>query len=317
MTASFNSIKIAVMLTVLIVMPIIAILGLVMGSFAGAQVWRLRARQLAEDKSAGEPYDKAEYKRLSSLMNRKTTEDRSQCLSCHHTLAWYDLIPLVSWISTKGKCRYCKKPIGSFEPLMEIGTATAFVLFSYTWIAGFGLSPVGLLLLGLWLTAITMLAILFAYDLKWFLLPDRIVFPLVLVAVAIDVTWLVTGMTANLVEALLSLVASVSILSGLYLVLWLISKGAWVGFGDVKLGVALGLLIADWKLALLTLFLANLIGTLIVLPGLLTKKLSRKTQVPFGPFLILGFFISLVYGTQILTGYEAFSNWLTTVLLML
>lgn len=292
-------------------------LGLIMGSFAGAQVWRLRANQLAEDKEVKEPYDKAEYARLKPLMGRKTKDDRSQCLTCGHALSWYDLIPLGSWLSTGGKCRYCKKPIGKFEPLIEIGTAVLFAVFTYMWVAGVGISLVSLAILALWLAALTMLVILFVYDLKWFLLPDKIVFPLVIVAIVIDIALLNVVGTIDLTPALISLAASVSILSGLYLVLWLVSKGQWVGFGDVKLGVALGLLIADWRLALLTLFLANLIGTLVVLPGLLTKKLSRKTQVPFGPFLIVGFLISLLFGTQILSGYDQFSVWLTSVLLML
>src|SRR6476661_6297359 len=105
---------------------VITVIGLVMGSFAGAQVWRLRARQLVEDSSNGESVDSHELKRLRPLTGRKTSEDRSQCLSCGHTLAWYDLVPLASWASTQGKCRYCKKPIGKFEPFIEIGTALIF-----------------------------------------------------------------------------------------------------------------------------------------------------------------------------------------------
>ena len=114
-----------------------------------------------------------------------------------------------------------------------------------------------------------------------------------------------------------SIAVSVLILGGLYLLLWTVSKGRWVGFGDVKLGLALGLLLVNWKLALLTLILANLIGTLVVLPGLVAKKLSRTSQVPFGPFLIAGFFISVVAGYPIINGYESFSIWLTSTMLML
>lgn len=304
-------------MTAITIALLTGLLGLVMGSFAGAQVWRLRANQLAEDKRVKEPYDKNEYSLLKPLMSRKTKEDRSQCLHCGHALSWYDLIPLASWISTNGRCRYCKEPIGKFEPLIELGTAGLFAIFSYNWVASMGTSPVSLAILALWLAALTMLVILFVYDLKWFLLPDKVVLPLVIVAVLIDIALLNIVGSVDLTPALLSLTASISILSGLYLVLWLVSKGQWVGFGDVKLGVALGLLIADWKLALLTLFLANLIGTLVVLPGLMTKKLTRKTQVPFGPFLIGGFLISLIFGRGILAAYDQFSVWLTSVLLML
>lgn len=291
-------------------------LGAAMGSFAGAQVWRLRAGQLAADKAGGEPYDKAEYRRLKGLMGQKASQDRSRCLSCGHTLAWYDLLPLFSWLSTRGRCRYCKQPIGKFELVAEVGTAAAFLLFTYAWVGTFGLSPVGILLLALWFVALTMLAILFLYDLKWFLLPDKIVFPLI--GLSVVITLLTLALTSGLTVATFgSLLASVMILSGLYYVLWLVSKGEWVGFGDVKLGIALGVLLVDWKLALMALFLANLIGTLVILPGMLSGKLSRKTQVPFGPFLIAGFFIALVAGSTILAGYESFSTWLASSMLML
>lgn len=294
----------------------IALLGLAMGSFAGASVWRLRARQLVRDKKDGEPYDKAELKRLLPLTKASLKDDRSRCLHCQHVLRWYDLLPLVSWLGTKGRCRYCKQPIGSFEPLMELGTAIVFVLFTATWQHTYGLQPLEMVLLGLWLAALTMLAILFAYDLKWFLLPDSIVFPLIGLAVVI-VGLTLTIKHLDVAGALLSSGGSVLVLAGLYFVLWFISQGKWVGFGDVKLGIALGLLLMDWQLALLALFLANFIGTIIVLPGLVTRKLSRQTQVPFGPLLIAGFFIALIAGPEIVNSYTGISNWLSQTLLML
>lgn len=289
------------------------LLGLAIGSFGGAQVWRLRARQLIQDKEDGEEYDKAELKRLKPLAKAKATQDRSQCLHCHHALAWYDLIPLVSWVSSKGKCRYCKEPIGRFEPLIELGAAVLFVAFYHYWIA---LHPEGVWLgLALWGVILTMFVILFAYDLKWFLLPDIVMWPLIgLSAIYAGVSIVIADSSLTVLG---STIGAVVVLGGLYLALWLISKGRWVGFGDVKLGFALGLLLMDWKLALLTLLLANLIGTLIVLPGLLTGKLSRQTHVPFGPLLILGFFISLFWGNNLIAWYSDATMWLTNTLLML
>lgn len=295
---------------------ILAIFGLLAGSFAGASVWRVRARQLLQDKKAKEPYDKAELKRLLPLTKATLANDRSRCLHCAHRLKWYDLLPLISWMSTKGRCRYCKQPIGYFEPLIEVGTAAAFGIFSYAWLLTYGLELMSLALLLPWIVVITMLVILFAYDYKWYMLPDVVMYPL------IGLSIIIAGLTStvlhpvDLVAVLGSIVSSVLILGGLYFALWIASKGQWVGFGDVKLGVALGLLLIDWKLALLTLFLANLIGTLIVLPGLITHTLSRKTQVPFGPLLIMGFFISFVFGQAIIGGYDGFSNWLNSMSLM-
>ncbi len=289
------------------------LLGLVAGSFAGASVWRLRARQLLHDKHNGEEYDKAELRRLEPLLHTKTTNDRSQCLRCHHTLSWYDLLPLFSWLSTGGKCRYCKKPIGRFEPLIEIGTAVLFAVFFLHWTYMYpGGAWVGL---GVWVVMLTMFVVLFAYDAKWFLLPDSVMLPLIGLASAYAAYAISVAETP--ITLFGSTVAAVAILAGLYLTLWLISKGNWVGFGDVKLGLALGLLLMDWKLALLTLFLANLIGTVIVLPGILTGKMSRKTQIPFGPLLILGFFIALFWGQPVFDWYNSASAWLASMLFML
>jgi len=277
-----------------------AIFGLVMGSFAGATVWRLRARQLVQDKQDGEEYDKKEYKTLIPLTKTNATNDRSRCLHCGHTLAWYDLIPLVSWLSTSGKCRYCHKSIGHFEPVIELGVATFFVASYLLW-------PYQLQTLleithfGLWLVAGVILAILFAYDLKWFLLPNKAVFPFIAVGALVAIIQLATA--SDLVWSLINLGLAGAILSGLYLVIWLISKGQWIGFGDVKLGLGLALLLGDYKLAIVALFAANFIGCLIVIPGMLAGKLTRTTRVPFGPLLILGFVIAGLFGQPIVDAY--------------
>jgi prepilin signal peptidase PulO-like enzyme (type II secretory pathway) len=279
---------------------VLAVLGLCLGSFAGASVWRLRARQLVEDKAAGEKVDVKEFARLESLAHVKQTKDRSRCLHCGHTLAWYDLLPLVSWLSLGGKCRYCHKRIGYFEPVMELAVAVFFVLSYALWpvdLSGW----VPLLGFGAWLLAGVGLAILFAYDLRWFLLPNPIVFSVIGVAAIAAAAQLLQ--TADIAGALLNLLAAIFILSGLYLILYIVSKGAWVGFGDVKLGLALALLLADWRLAFLALFAANLIGCIIVIPGMITGKIKRQTHIPFGPLLILGTLVAMFFGQTILNWY--------------
>jgi leader peptidase (prepilin peptidase)/N-methyltransferase len=155
----------------------LALLGLMFGSFAGASVWRLRARQLVEDKAAGEPVDKEEYDRLVPLSKETYSTDRSRCLHCGHVLAWHDLLPLWSWLSLRGRCRYCRTRIGKFELFMELGVALVFTASYLLWPQPLQM-PFAVLYFGLWLSAVVLLAILFSYDLKWFLLPDRVVFPL-------------------------------------------------------------------------------------------------------------------------------------------
>lgn len=267
--------------------------GLVFGSFAGATVWRLRARQLKEDIADGEEVDKKEYAHLKGLAETKIHNDRSRCLHCHHVLAWYDLLPLVSWLQLRGKCRYCKKPIGSFEPLMEIGTVLFFV-GSYVFWPYELTTPVLMTQFALWLIAGVALVILFAYDAKWFLLPNKVVFPFI--GVALISALLHVWDANNVSEALINVLGACIALGGIYFALYSVSGGAWVGFGDVKLGLGLGLLLADWKLAVLALFLANLIGCLIVLPALLNKKVTRQSHVPFGPMLIAGWLVAGLFG---------------------
>lgn len=281
---------------------ILAVLGLLFGSFAGATVWRLRARQLVEDKAVGEKVDAKEYKTLLPLTKTTPTKDRSRCLHCNHTLAWYDLLPLVSWLSTRGKCRYCQQSIGWFEPLIELGMALFFVVSFLAWPNAL-MTSAQIAIFGLWLVSGVLLAILFAYDAKWFLLPNKVVLPLTVVAALTAIIRLATAY--DTLGALVNLGLAVFILSGLYLIIWLASKGRWIGFGDVKIGLALALLLGDWQLAFIALFAANLLGCLVVIPGMIMGKISRQTHVPFGPLLILGTVIALLWGSQVIAWYFA------------
>ncbi len=278
----------------------LVLVGACLGSFAGATVWRLRARQLQSDKDNKEPYDKQEYGRLKKLLNKKSIEDRSCCLECGYQLKWYDLIPIVSWLSLRGKCRSCKHPIGWFELAMELGVVAFFVLSYILWPGGVD-SGLAIAHFVLWLIAGVIMAILFAYDAKWFLLPDSMSIALGIVGLAI------VGVSAaesqNILATLLSALGAVGVLGGLYAALFFISKGRWVGFGDVKLGIGLGLILVDWQLALVALFLANLIGCLIVIPLLAAKKLKRDSHIPFGPMLISGAILAWFFGWYILNFY--------------
>lgn len=280
----------------------LVLIGACLGSFAGATVWRLRARQLVFDKKNKQPYDKAEYRRLKPLTTSSTLEDRSQCLHCGYKLRWYDLIPVLSWLGLKGKCRSCKKPIGWFELLMELGTIAFFVVSYLFWPHDLhtGLQIAHFVL---WLAAGVGLAILFAYDTKWFLLPDSVVaivglFGLASVAVSAAES---QAVGATLVGAL----GAVGALGGLYGILYAVSGGRWVGFGDVKLGVVLGLLLGQWQLSLVALFMANFIGCLIVIPLLAAKKLQRTSHIPFGPLLIAGTVVAWLWGWQLINWYLA------------
>lgn len=270
------------------------VFGLVLGSFAGAQVWRLRAHQLVADKKASESYNKAEYKKLSPLLKGKKQQDRSRCLSCGHQLGLRDLIPLISWLSTRGRCRYCGKRIGYFEPLVELSLAVAFMVSFLVW--PWHLAGLQWVLFAVWCVSLVLLIMLVAYDIKWRILPDFLTVSYGLVSLVFVV---LRYFIVNDVK-LHSLAIALIIMSGVYGVLYLISKGKWIGLGDVKLGVGLGLILASWQTAFVGLFLANLIGCVLVIPGLASKKLKANSEIAFGPLLALGSFISFFVGARIM-----------------
>ena len=273
------------------------IIGSALGSFAGAQVWRLRARQLVLDKQAGEKVSEKEYKRLLPLTKQSVVTDHSIDLDTGKRLPWYDLIPVLSWLLLRGRSRFSGKPIGYFEFLIELGVGVFFVTSFLLWPENL-VTPLQIIRFALWLLAGVCLAILFAYDAKWFLLPDRITLVFVILGLLYAGSFLVASKTP--LDLLVSIAGSLVILSGLYLLLYIISRGRWIGFGDIKLGVGLALFVVDWRLAFIALFLANLYGTLLVLPGLISGKLKRSTHVPFGPLLILGMITAVLVGNNIL-----------------
>jgi len=278
---------------------LLGVLGAVLASFMVAQVWRVRARQLESDIASGDESmattaeNKRELAKLAQLLAGKGTHDRSRCLSCAKQLRWYDLLPVVSWLSVGGKCRYCRAPIGKTELLSELLLAVVYVISALVWLH-FNPEPtiIDAALFGAWLLAAATLVGLFVYDQKWFLLPD--IFMGIFIGLGVVYAGLSLYGSESLFQDIISLAGAIGILSGVYLALYLVSKGEWIGFGDVKLGLGLALFLLDWKLAFIALFLANFIGCLIVLPGLLTRKLSRTARVPFGPMLIAGFVITFL-----------------------
>lgn len=253
---------------------IYSLLGLCFGSFVNALVWRLKKK-------------------------RDFVKERSECTHCHHVLAWYDLVPVVSWLTLQGKCRYCHKRIDD-SPLTEIGVALAFGVSYAFWPLGF--SAAGWVLFALWLIALVLLAALFLYDLKWSLLPNVLMFPLI----GLGVIW--TGIYYSLIAPVAPLavgwevVLGLASVAGLYGLLYAVSGGEWVGFGDVKLGIFMGLILG-WQRGLLAVMLANVIAFLVIVPGLMTRKMTRKTRIPFGPFLILATVTAFLFGNQLVAGY--------------
>ena len=202
-----------------------------------------------------------------------------------------------------GRCRYCKAFIGWTEILLELVMAGLFVASVVFW-PGSLTDIWQVALLVLWLASLVLLAILFVYDLRWLLLPDVINIPFIILgAIFAGIKVCLAG---DFSKSLMTLFGSIAILSGIYMVLYLFSKyrygedKTWIGFGDVKLGLGLGLFLGNWLLAFAALFIANLIGTLLVLPSMMRGKLQATSRICFGPLLIVGFLLAWFFSRQIL-----------------
>lgn len=280
---------------------IMVVLGAMLGSYAAATVWRLRAKQLAFDEDQGEKIPAAAKKQIAHLQKKSAIADRSVCLACGRQLAWCELLPVVSWLALRGKCRTCKTKIGATEFLAEIGMAAVFALSFAFWPHGFD-TGVQQAMFAAWLVALVLLAIHWMYDVKWQYLLNNITVYVGVVAIVYAVLYYF-AYQLEWASYLLQLGLLLLILPGFYALLYFISGRKWVGLGDVYLLVPFALMLGSWEYGLLLIFLANFIGTLVVLPGMLTKKLTRLTRVPFGPFLIAGFVATMLFGHYIISFY--------------
>lgn len=248
---------------------LIFILGACFGSFLCCQARRLHYR--TTDKSS---------KKLNS---------RSICMHCHTQLKWYDNIPIISWLVLRGKCRKCHHRIGLAEILSELLLALAFLALGTT----IDITTASLLP---WLTFIIILiftlilSFLAIYDGIYGELPTKFL----IIAIAIAIILLIIKEVSLLQlspftpELITKPLLSILILGGLYLILYLVSKGKWVGDGDWLLGTAIAIALYEPWLALLTLCFANVLACIIMAPSAIKRK---NHHIYFGPFLVIAFVI--------------------------
>jgi prepilin signal peptidase PulO-like enzyme (type II secretory pathway) len=184
--------------------------------------------------------------------------------------------------------------------LVELLTASLFVV-SYIWwpfdLHGF---QVGVFVW--WLLLLVGLMALTVYDLRWYLLPIRILYPS---GVAGFVMTFIAVINADSpARAILNAVLAVAIGGGIFYVLFQVSKGKWIGGGDVKLGWLLGLVAGTPGRAVLFIFIGSVLGSLVSVPLLANGRMKRSSVIPFGPFLIAGLVITVLFGADILNWYQ-------------
>ncbi len=214
---------------------------------------------------------------------------RSYCVHCRKTLRWIDLIPVVSFLLLAGRCRYCKKRISLQYPLVEIATGILFFLIFQK------LFAVNIFeMLALWYIAGS-LVVIFVYDLRNYIIPDKVLFPAIVVAFLYQAVFHGDYFIHNVIFAAI-------VATGFFLAIFLVSKGKWMGFGDVKLAVLLGLILGFPNI-LAGLFLAFASGAVAGVFSILLKGKGLKSEMPFAPFLIFGTMIAYFWGPQLIQWY--------------
>ncbi|MBU0572267.1 prepilin peptidase [Patescibacteria group bacterium] len=260
---------------------LLVIYGLVAGSFLTAYTYRLP-------------------------LGKSIKKGRSICPNCKKKIAWYDNVPLLSFLMLKGKCRRCDRKISSRYPVIELMSAVGFVGIYYLLAACGSTSPLSSNLICSWQTELGILSLpfmlllflivlmIFIIDLEKRIIPDELsLFGLVFVFLSL----LLINPSSLYVHLLSGFSAGVFLLS-----IYILTSGKGMGLGDVKLALFIGTLLG-WPWVVVWLFGAFLTGAMAGIILVLIKKISFGKQIAFGPFLILSLVIILIWGEILLKLY--------------
>jgi len=243
---------------------------------------------------------------LNALIYRLQTKEsiivgRSHCPNCGHILQWHDLIPLFSFMFLAGKCRYCRKEISWQYPAVEAATGILFAFASYR----FPMLSAGNLLSFVYLDIIiSFLIVIFVYDLKNFIILDRIIFPAISLALIYSLASYFIFNLSFFDSVLIPLISAISA-AAFFLSFVLVSKGEWMGMGDVKLAFFMGLFLG-WPNIFVALFISFLLGAIIGSGLIIAGKKTMKSEVPFGPFLTIGTLLAFFFGSNLINWYFNF-----------
>ncbi|KPJ85502.1 hypothetical protein AMJ57_02875 [Parcubacteria bacterium SG8_24] len=253
-----------------LVQAFVFLFGAAIGSFLNAAIWRLRT---------GETLVKG----------------RSYCPSCKHVLRAKDLVPVFSFVFLGGKCRYCRSSISPIYPLVETATGALFLAAAWRLFPSgsdlFQVTSIASLLLQWYLLSV--LVIVFVFDLRYMIIPRQLT---------------LTAMTAALVGNLALGVSFWSLLVGtiiggsLFLLQYLLSRGRWIGEGDIYLGLLMGAILG-FPLVIPALFMAYVSGAAVGTVLLLLKAKGWKSELAFGTFLTLATAVTMLWGQEIWSWY--------------
>jgi leader peptidase (prepilin peptidase)/N-methyltransferase len=244
----------------------VVVVGLCVGSFANVLIWRLPRRQ-------------------------SIIRPRSRCPQCGNSLKWYHNIPVLSWLVLRGKCAFCRAPIGWIYPTVELLAAALFAAFY----ARYGVSWTTL---GFWYLALTLVAVFFI-DLEHQIIPNALTYPGIAIGLA------TAALSAHLpwLQSLLGAAVGAGAFVGVAVLGRVLFRKESMGGGDVKLAAMLGAFLGVGRI-LLVFVLSAAIGLVISLIAMaVSEKLRRERVIPFGPFIALATLLAAFFGDQIVGFY--------------
>ena len=258
------------------------------------------------------------YRPGEKLLDLKIIDGRSRCLHCGKELVWYELIPLISFLVQKGKCRGCGQKLSFQYPLVEFlsGLIFVFVPLALTYNGHWSLVII-------WLLVFELFLLLSIIDFRHYIIPDSINLFLAVLGIVLIIfksmgQW-------SVVSGQWSFLGHYSLLFGLIENIWLnhffaavlamiffaaiiiLSRGKGMGWGDFKLAAAFGI-IFGWPDIIVVIFLAFVVGAIFTAPLLIKKQKTMKDIVPFGPFLVIGSSLVFFLGKQLIDGYFKLFN---------
>lgn len=244
----------------------IFILGLVLGSFLNSWIWRHRE-------------------------NIRIVGGRSMCIFCRRQLKWWENIPLLSFLFLKGRCYTCQKKISWQYPLIEFGMAVSltFIYFYHSHFIDF--NPI---LFFRDVFFLTFLIIIFSYDFLYKIILPSIVWLGSFVGLFLNIFYLGFSIKNLLLGAVIG--------GGFFFIQYIVSKGRWIGGGDVRMGVMMGVWLG-WQNVLVALFFAYVVGAIFSVVVLILKKKTLVSEIPFGTFLALGTFFAMYWGNDLIKWY--------------
>ena len=246
----------------------IFIFGLIIGSFLNCLIWRLRQSE--------------------SLLGR------SYCPKCRAQIAWYDNIPLLSYLLLRGQCRHCEQKIAGQYPLVELITA---LLFAATWWqlgVGTGDGALNYWLIAKYLMTIFIMTVIFVYDWRWLEVPVYFIGGGGLLLLIVNIF-----LKISVVDLVLAVLIALLFFGGQYI----LTRRRGLGVGDIWIGVLMAIIFPRPGLILTALFISYVGGGIIAVILLAIQKKGLKSKLPLGVFLAGGTIIALFYGSQLLTWY--------------